>query len=74
MSKYHIILDVDGTLCEETADETQTPKLRPHIKEFLEYLVDTFETISIWSNAGIEWIQPILDKIQTIKYIDFPLH
>lgn len=52
----HIILDMDGTLVGEG-----NICARPGLGEFLEFLFDNFETVSIWTAANQKWY----DKIYT---------
>lgn len=61
----HIILDVDGTLVVDTDDDSKIPEFRPYLREFLHFLFETFATVSIWSNASAEWINPIVEKIKS---------
>lgn len=61
---FHLILDVDGTLVEEVVDQKEVPRLRPHLKEFLDYAFEHFVSVIVWTNAGSEWCNPILERIQ----------
>jgi TFIIF-interacting CTD phosphatase-like protein len=58
--KFHIILDIDGTLIDNVGDSIYQ---RPYLKEFLDYCFETFETVSIWTAASREWYNEVNEKI-----------
>jgi len=62
-TEWNIILDVDGTLVEETHDVMCLPKPRPYLGEFFTYIFSHFSRISLWSAASPEWIDPIVKEI-----------
>lgn len=55
----HIILDIDGTLISEDHEHI----FRPYLKEFLEYLFENFQSVSLWSAAGLEHVNTTSDII-----------
>lgn len=38
---------------------------RPYLREFLEFVFENFETVSIWTNATLEWLYTVVDEIIT---------
>jgi len=51
-NNWHIVLDMDGTLCHELAP-------RPHLATFLAYVFDNFATVAIWTAADREWVDEV---------------
>jgi len=66
-TKKNIILDMDGTLLDADVYSTnfrkQKPIARPHLKKFLEYVFETFENVSIWTNATESWYNQCYEEV-----------
>ncbi len=71
---------MDGTLISE--DELNVVYPRPHLKIFLRFCFECFETVSIWTNACEKWFQivnravfiPLLDEINEENETDYKFH
>lgn len=61
----HIILDIDGTLVYSTIDDDEIEKIvcRPYLGEFLKFLFDNFDSVSIWTAAGSEYALEVINHI-----------
>jgi len=65
----NVIFDMDETLISHDKNDSIFP--RPHLNIFLRYCFETFETVSIWTNAEKGWFEkanqevfiPILKEI-----------
>lgn len=55
----NVILDIDGTLVDHDEDG---PIARPHLTEFLSYVFEHFERVSIWTAASTDWFQKVYDN------------
>lgn len=71
-NKYkNIILDMDGTLLdyipvgfrENPRPFEITPIARPHLLEFMEFVFDQFERVSIWTAATPRWFEKCYKQI-----------
>jgi hypothetical protein len=72
----NIILDIDKTLIEgyfSIKDNCVLIEERPHLKEFLTFVFDHFEHVSIWTNANKEWYDHVYHTILR-KYIPYRKH
>ena len=57
-----VILDIDGTLISE---ESSNIIFRPYLKEFLTFLFDYAESVSIWTNASQSWADTVLSELKS---------
>jgi len=65
----NVVLDMDQTLIDNVDEMTIYP--RPHLKVFLKYCFNTFETVGIWTlgtrswfdQANVEVFEPIIKEI-----------
>ncbi len=67
-SKYlkNIILDMDKTLIEgyfSIKDNKMVIEERPFLGEFLKFVFEHFERVSIWTNANKEWFDQVYNTI-----------
>ncbi len=72
-SKYlkNIILDMDKTLIEgyfSIKHNKMVIEERPFLGEFLKFVFEHFERVSIWTNANKEWFNHVYDRVLH-KYI-----
>lgn len=57
----HIVLDIDLTLID--TNSLLEPIPRPYLEEFLYYLFTNYDSVSIWTAAGKEWLNEVYNKI-----------
>jgi len=57
----NIILDLDGTLIDQYV-------LRPHIKKFLLFCFNEFDTVSLWSSTSEQWLYQVINNLTTMLY------
>jgi hypothetical protein len=57
MNGIHLILDMDGTLVNMSA------QARPYLKEFLCFCFANFASVNIWTAASKEWYCTVHDKV-----------
>jgi len=72
----NIILDMDGTLLDNTVNyglfdsqvkcETR-PIARPYLKTFMEYVFEKFERVSIWTHGTKDWYDLCFEKV--LQYV-----
>jgi len=53
----HLILDMDNTLIDNMGN------LRPYLEEFFIYIFYNFQTVSIWTNAKLEYYNKMYETI-----------
>lgn len=60
----NIVLDIDGTLIEETPSSMKESRInhRPHLHTFLAFCFDNFDTVSIWTAASEEWANEVISS------------
>ena len=56
----NLILDLDGTLVDRDEDGAIA---RPHLNEFLAYVFEKFDKVSIWTNANADWFEQINKEV-----------
>jgi hypothetical protein len=56
----HIILDVDGTLVDGDGYNVWP---RSHLKEFIAFCFDYFDSVSIWTAASSDWYHLVYQKV-----------
>uniref|UniRef100_A0A6C0EPC9 FCP1 homology domain-containing protein n=1 Tax=viral metagenome TaxID=1070528 RepID=A0A6C0EPC9_9ZZZZ len=62
----NLILDMDGTLidhyyCTRKCDIIIIP--RPYLSDFLTFVFDNFNRVSIWTNADEDWYKKVYEKV-----------
>ena len=69
-SKY-VVLDIDGTLLEAEVDEKEVLHFhpRPHLKEFLSFCFEKFESVSIWSASSMQYITEVIRYLKSAGFI-----
>ena len=60
----NIILDIDGTLIAVLKNgDAQKPIARPYLREFLKFVFEHFDNVSIWTHAENSWFLQVYYEI-----------